>query len=209
MRRAPTAPVPAEGAVRPVRVVVRSRDPLFSATCAAALAGFPDLDVVPLAGLGEGCIDVVLVHRGEADDDSLLRQVQRDHPRVPVVAVSACDPRRGSGFAAGHAAVWCDPSVGVPELVRAIRAAARGGVPPVAAQQRVAARTGVTGVPALTPRERQVLLLLAEGATTSAIAASLQISTHTARTHVRHLLDKLGVRSRLEAAAYGARHGLL
>lgn len=54
----------------------------------------------------------------------------------------------------------------------------------------------------LTPREKEVLALLAEGATGEGIAESLVISTQTARTHIQNLLQKLGVHSRLEAATF-------
>jgi len=61
----------------------------------------------------------------------------------------------------------------------------------------------------LTRRERQVLALLAEGAQNDLIAQRLIISPQTARTHVQNLLSKLGVHSRLEAAAYVTRTGIL
>jgi len=61
----------------------------------------------------------------------------------------------------------------------------------------------------LTRRERQVLALLAEGAQNDVIAQRLIISPQTARTHVQNLLSKLGVHSRLEAAAYVTRTRIL
>lgn len=61
----------------------------------------------------------------------------------------------------------------------------------------------------LTRREREVLALLAEGADNDAIARSLVISPDTARTHIQNLLSKLGVHSRLEAAAFVTRNGIL
>lgn len=61
----------------------------------------------------------------------------------------------------------------------------------------------------LTPREREVLALLAEGADNEAIAGSLVISPETARTHVNNLMGKLEVHSRLQAAAFVTEHGLL
>jgi DNA-binding NarL/FixJ family response regulator len=65
----------------------------------------------------------------------------------------------------------------------------------------------------LTRREREVLSLLVDGAGTEAIANELVISPQTARTHIQHILSKLGVHSRLEAAALvnegGLRDGLI
>lgn len=61
----------------------------------------------------------------------------------------------------------------------------------------------------LTEREREVLALLAEGAATDKIAARLGITRNTVRTHAQSILTKLQVHSRLEAAAFGIRHGLV
>ena len=54
----------------------------------------------------------------------------------------------------------------------------------------------------LSPREQQVAMLIARGCTSSAIAGELHITERTARTHVTHILDKLGVRSRAQIAAW-------
>lgn len=61
----------------------------------------------------------------------------------------------------------------------------------------------------LTPREVEVLVRVAEGEDTRLIAAGMRIAPSTARTHVQRVLMKLGVGSRLEAAALAARTGLL
>ncbi|HEX6010214.1 MAG TPA: helix-turn-helix transcriptional regulator [Geminicoccaceae bacterium] len=61
----------------------------------------------------------------------------------------------------------------------------------------------------LTPREAQVLELLAEGASNKAIARRLGISVHTAKFHVAHVLDKLDATGRADAVAHAARLGLL
>ncbi|HKZ14440.1 MAG TPA: response regulator transcription factor, partial [Solirubrobacterales bacterium] len=61
----------------------------------------------------------------------------------------------------------------------------------------------------LTPRERQVLAALAEGATNREIAASLFMAEKTASVHVSRILAKLGVRSRTEAAAVAHRLSLV
>ncbi len=61
----------------------------------------------------------------------------------------------------------------------------------------------------LTRRERQVLALLADGSDKKAIADTLAISPQTARTHVQNILAKLGLHSRLEAAAFARKHPIL
>jgi DNA-binding CsgD family transcriptional regulator len=61
----------------------------------------------------------------------------------------------------------------------------------------------------LTRRQLEVLRLLGEGASTERIASRLSISRETARNHVRHVLQRLDARSRLEAVAIAHRDGLL
>jgi DNA-binding NarL/FixJ family response regulator len=60
----------------------------------------------------------------------------------------------------------------------------------------------------LTPRERDVLRLIAAGHSDRSIAETLFISTRTVTTHVTHILTKLQVEGRTEAAAWAVRHGL-
>ena len=62
---------------------------------------------------------------------------------------------------------------------------------------------------ALTPRERQVLQELADGKDISAVAKDLDISVHTARGHLKQLMQKLGARSQLQAVVFAARAGLI
>ena len=61
----------------------------------------------------------------------------------------------------------------------------------------------------LTTREIEVLQLLAEGASSGHMAEQLDVSPNTVRTHVQGILSKLQVHSRLEAAAFAVRHGLV
>jgi PAS domain S-box-containing protein len=82
-----------------------------------------------------------------------------------------------------------------------------------AAMQRAGWSTAATALraselPRLTPREREVLLHLAEGKSTVAIAKDLGISPNTARNHIQNLMDKLGVQSRVEAVCLAIRHRL-
>jgi LuxR family maltose regulon positive regulatory protein len=61
----------------------------------------------------------------------------------------------------------------------------------------------------LTPREQEVLRLLAEGASNSAIAEALVISVGTAKKHVNNILGKLELQSRTQAAIWAREHGML
>lgn len=61
----------------------------------------------------------------------------------------------------------------------------------------------------LADREREVLVLLAQGSSTSDIAQSLSVSPATARNHIRNILQKFQVHSRLEAVIYAQEHGLI
>ena len=93
------------------------------------------------------------------------------------------------------------------ELLKAIRAVNRGEryVSPEMGAKLADRMDGN----ALSPKERQVLSLIAEGKPNKQIALDLGISEGTVRTHVAHLLEKLGVSSRTEAAMIAIRRGLL
>jgi DNA-binding NarL/FixJ family response regulator len=99
------------------------------------------------------------------------------------------------------------------EVAVAIRAAQRGQVhlaPAVAKQLTEALRAPSLSVAdqELTDRERQVLMLVAQGASNKDIARQLVVSERTARTHVSNILQKLGLRSRTQAALWAVREGM-
>jgi DNA-binding NarL/FixJ family response regulator len=114
--------------------------------------------------------------------------------------------------AAGYLLKNAEPA----ELVRAIRAAHRGEtiIDPSAAARLVRALAG-GGAPAhaeagrLTPREHEVLELIARGQSNKRIALALGISEKTVKTHVGHVLAKLGVTDRTQAALLAVRDGLV
>jgi len=101
------------------------------------------------------------------------------------------------------------------EIVTAVRWAAEGESPisprvATALFGRLRGEMAPRGpTPKLTGRERHVLELLASGRRNSEIAEELSISVHTARRHVSHLLEKLRVENRTQAAVEGIRRGLL
>jgi len=99
-----------------------------------------------------------------------------------------------------------------PELRRAIKAAATGQVqlsPQAAARLIREVRTPENGKAALTERETDVLRLLAQGLSNKEIAQSLNVGEQTVKTHVSHILEKLAVPSRTQAALYAMRTGLV
>ncbi|HVX46505.1 MAG TPA: response regulator transcription factor [Mycobacteriales bacterium] len=96
------------------------------------------------------------------------------------------------------------------ELIRAVRAAHRGQS--VLAPSVASALIGLVGggqEAALSPRELEVLRLVAEGSTNQAAARTLLISETTIKTHLLHIYDKLGVRDRAAAVAAAYKRGLI
>jgi DNA-binding NarL/FixJ family response regulator len=95
------------------------------------------------------------------------------------------------------------------ELVRTVRAAASGAPlrPPEGPAATLPKSRGAQLLERLTERERTVLAYLIEGHSSKQIAEQMDISPHTVRTHVQNLLQKLGVRSRLEATTLVLRGG--
>jgi DNA-binding CsgD family transcriptional regulator len=94
---------------------------------------------------------------------------------------------------------------GVPGL----RLAAPGEPADLALVAMPIASAAGEGEAALTPREHEVLSLLAEGASNKTIARRLGISVHTAKFHVGQLLDKLDASGRTDAVAHAARRGVI
>jgi DNA-binding NarL/FixJ family response regulator len=107
----------------------------------------------------------------------------------------------------------------VEEITAGIHAAAQGGsvLSPVVASQLLdhvrdnasSLRVGADPVGELTPRELEVLRLMALGMENSEIARELVISTRTARNHVASILEKLHMQNRIQAAVYAVRHGVV
>jgi two-component system, NarL family, nitrate/nitrite response regulator NarL len=94
------------------------------------------------------------------------------------------------------------------DVARALIAHVRTNAGPVA--DEVDAEQGaVDDGPGLTPRETEVLRLLAEGAENAAIGRELSISPHTVKQYVTNIFEKLGVRSRVQAAVYAVRAGIV
>ena len=219
----------------PVRIVIADDQALVRAGLATLLDSQPGLTVVGQAGTGEEAVqlarklapDVVLmdirmpVLNGLAATRRILSAPPAPgaHPvRVVVLTTYDLDEyvyealRAGaSGFLLKHA----PPE----ELLLGVRAAADGGAllfPQVTrrlvaefAARRPAARRPPPELARLTPREREVLDLVISGRSNTEIAGALFVSQSTVKTHLGHILDKLGLRDRVQAVVFGYEHGLV
>lgn len=163
--------------------------------------------------------DLALVDIGLPDGDGLAlgARILQEAPGTQVVALSALeDPRAVREALRLGFDGYIIKDTPVPRFLQAIEAVLSGEavVPRTLAARMAGRRTPEEEAVALladqlTPREREVLELLVEGAGGQEIARILAISPNTVRTHVQNVLTKLQVRTRLEAAAFAVRHGLV
>lgn len=155
---------------------------------------------------------VVLMDASLPDGDGAAAapEVQQCSPGTAVIVISGMDHPSTIGRAVrAGAAGFLSKSQPLVEMVAAIRDVAAGGSAFTRDQLRCAAGSAPTGDDELSEREREVLQLLADGVSTRDIADQLVVSIHTVRNHVRHLTEKLGASSRIEAVAIGHRRGLV
>jgi DNA-binding NarL/FixJ family response regulator len=220
---------------QPVRVVLADDHDAFVEGLGMVLDAEHDLEVVALAGDGASALQAVLTHHpdvlvvdphmpGPAVTE-LVRLVGRAEPttRVLLLAEDArLAPSRGPdpGGPAGMTR-----AVSGRELAEAIRAVAAGyritladpppdpPAPPAAADQPPHRPQrddhAELLLRSLSERERQILTMLARGYSNRRIAEASVLSLNTVRTHVQNVLVKLGVHSKLEAAALAVRQGLV
>ena len=187
-----------------------------------------DIRVVGEAGDGASAVrearalapDVVImdVRMGPVDGIEACREIKSELPNVAVLMLTSfgTDEAVVAALMAG-AAGFLLKNAGREDLLRAVRTVARGdSLLDPAVTRRVTqrlvdlvARAEHPALAQLSQREREVLLLLAHGDTNRQIAEKLVISETTARNHVSHILDKLGMSRRSEAAAFAAQIGLL
>jgi DNA-binding NarL/FixJ family response regulator len=160
--------------------------------------------------------DVLLIDLGHERIAPALRDLARS-PRAPAIVVLTDQPRgmlSDAGLRSGVRAVLPRDAT-AEEVIAAIEAAAAGLVvlhPDSAeALQAVASSAGRVRSSAqpLTPRETEVLAMMAEGLGNKIIAARLGISEHTVKFHIASIFAKLGAGSRTEAVTVGVRTGLI
>jgi DNA-binding NarL/FixJ family response regulator len=201
----------------PVRVVLADDHDAFVEGLGMVLSAEDDLEVVALAGDGASALQAVLAHQPDvlvADTQmpgpgvaELVRLVGEARPATRVLLLAE-DPRR-------PAAALMSRAVSARELAAAIRAVAAGRHMPPAGGAAVAAPATTPAhhldlrLRSLSERERQILVLVTRGYSNRRIAEVSYLSLNTVRTHVQNVLVKLGVHSKLEAAALAVRQGLV
>lgn len=168
-----------------------------------------------LATLGSPMPRVVLMDlmMPEMDGVAATAEIARRDPAIRVVVLTGFgEIERVNVALENGAAGYLLKDAGPTEVVDAIRAADRDEIfldSAVARRLAQQMRRPNTGVAGLTNRERDVLVLIAEGKSNREIADHLVISERTARTHVSNLLGKLGLRSRTQAVLLAIREGLV
>jgi DNA-binding NarL/FixJ family response regulator len=192
----------------------------------AALDIEPDFAVVAEAGNGQEAIDKARAHQPDIvlmdvrmdgmDGIEACREIRSEFPETRVLMLTSFAEEETvvAALLAG-AAGYVLKNVARSRLLEALRSVARGEtmldskVTKGVLEKLVAGKGKLEPDDELTPREREVLILIAEGATNKEIAAKLVVSENTARNHVSHILSKLGFSRRSEAAAYAVRKGLV
>ena len=211
-----------------IRVMVVDDHEVVRSGLKATLEPEQDLTVVGEAGSAAEAIekvarfapDVVLmdVRMGEVSGIEACRMIKNTHPQVSVLMFTSFGEEEAvmSSIMAG-ASGYLLKNVGRADLLKAIRAASGGQslLDPSVTKKvmerlaRLAAKEEERAVQVISDREKEVLVLVAQGRTNKEIAEELVISENTARNHVSRILDKLGLSRRSEAASFAAQHGLL
>jgi DNA-binding NarL/FixJ family response regulator len=215
---------------RPIRVLIVQDHPLLASAIARILESEGDLTVSGVARRGDEAAilaarekpDVILMdfRLPDCSGPAAAADIKRAVPNAAIVFHSA-DQTESSLLDAidAGAIAYLTKSATADQIVEAVRKAAIGEVlipvglfaKAIARQHKVVtdeqARRRLSAQ--FTPRELDVLRLLAEGYDTADLAARLNIAPHTVEWHVRHVIEKLGVHSKLQAVIAAARAGLI
>jgi DNA-binding NarL/FixJ family response regulator len=218
--------------VSAIRVVVADDQTAVREGLVLLLELLDDVEVVGAAADGDEAVRLVDEHGADVvlmdlrmprlDGVTATRRVRADHPSTQVVVLTTYAEDADILAALGAGALgYLTKDAGRAQIAHAIRAAAGGqAVLDPAVQQRllaaasgagsaaVAPPMGGTAPDGLTPREVDVLRLIAAGLSNREIASRLFLSEATVKSHINRLFAKTGVRDRAQAVQYAYRHGL-
>lgn len=223
-----TSVVTEVGPVRPTRVMIVDDHAVVRRGVRAYLDVLDDMEVVAEAADGQEALDLLTTMAAHDDlpDVVLLdllmprmdgltatARITGRYPRVRVVVLTSFGEMERIHTALSNGATgYLLKTAGPTEVAAAIQATARDNVfldPAVARRLTREMVSPPSGVTALTERERDVLILVANGRSNRQIAQELVISERTARSHVSNLLHKLELSSRTQAAMVAVREGLV
>ena len=207
-----------------MRVLIVDDHALFTDAILPVLQGMEEMDVLGVARSGrEGLAltrrelpELALVDLGLPDMSGIAlgRRILEEMPGTRVLALTGRKDSEAvsEALAAGFSG-YLTKDIPMASFADRVRSALEGEVvrpePMPSPRPRVRtpeAENAELLASQLTKRELQVLTLLVEGSDNAEIARSLGVSANTVRTHVQSILTKLGVRSRLQAAAFAVRH---
>jgi len=205
-----------------ISVLVVDDHPLFRQGVVHTLGSVPDLTVVGEATSGEEALklarellpDVVLLDISMPGWNGLVtaERISTACPASAIVMLTVSEDKDKllAAFKAG-ARAYVLKGVSPQELANVIRSSARGDVyvsPSLAVEMLVSLTRGHApdSLQELTSREREILRLIGKGLTNREIGAQIFLSEKTIKHHVTNILQKLQVRSRVEAALFAARH---
>jgi len=206
----------------PINVALIEDNRLVREGITALLNKWPDLRVV--SGKGHDDLEelkrtnpnVVLLDIGLSKGDSLriASRVRAEFPEAKVIVMDLLPAHEDIvEFVNAGVSGFIMKDATLDDLVETIRAVAGGAsvLPPkmintlfsqIARDAIVAGRPRVLESVRMTPREREVINLIAEGLSNKEIAQRLNVATHTVKSHVRNVMEKLTLHTRLQIAAY-------
>jgi two-component system nitrate/nitrite response regulator NarL len=206
------------------RIVVAEDHPLFREALVRTIRERPDFELVGQAANGRDAVEligrlrpdvaVVDLKLGDLDGLAVLGALRRDGVPSRVVLLSAyLDGALAYEAVAAGAEAYLSKDADGHRVCEVIAAVARGETvlsPEIQAGiAREIRSRGTVGRPVLSPREREVLVLVAEGRSAPDIAGELHLAPATIKGHLQSLYEKLGVSDRAAAVAEAMRRGLL
>jgi len=216
---------PESTAPRRIRIVVIDDHTLFRRGVTALLSRVPGFEIVGEAADGFDGIKAVAAHRPDVvlldlhmpgiSGVEAMQAILKEAPGTNVVMLTVSEAADDLMLALRAGALgYLLKNIESDFLVDSVRRAADGEVvmsPEMTARLMRELRTGGAAAvqPALSPREREILGYLARGASNKEIARDLDVAESTVKIHVQHILRKLDLTSRVQAAVWAVEHGVV
>ena len=211
-------------AARRIRIVVIDDHTLFRRGITALLSRVPGFEVVGEAADGFDGIKAVVAHRPDVvlldlhmpgiSGIDAMQAILKEAPGQHIVMLTVSEEADDLMLALRSGALgYLLKNIESDFLVDSVRRAAEGESvmsPEMTTKLMREVRVGTTAAvqPALSPREREILAYLARGASNKEIARDLDVAESTVKIHVQHILRKLDLTSRVQAAVWAVEHGL-